>query len=362
MVDDERWMRRALIHAARGLGRTTPNPVVGACIVTRDGVVVGDGAHERAGGPHAEVHALQEAGSRAHGATLYCTLEPCVHRGYRRTGPCTEQIIAAGVSRVVAAIEDPNPRVRGQGVATLRAHGIEVLMGVAAAEAERLNRAYLMSVRHGRPWVILKTAMSADGCVTAARGARTAITGAASFRHAQMVRAQVDAVAVGSGTVLVDDPILTVREVYRARPITRVVFDRRLRLPPSAAILQARAAGPVILLTAASAANQHADRVRALEHAGAKVVTLETGSVREALEALSGLEVQSLLVEGGPTLHRALFAAQLVDELNLYVASMVAGRDGVRWYAPANTVAMDSLRARALGRDVLVEGYVHRTH
>ena len=238
-------MRRALAHAARGLGRTTPNPVVGCCIVTPDGVVVGDGAHERAGGPHAEVRALEEAGSHARGATLYCTLEPCVHVG--RTGPCTERIIAAGVARVVAALEDPDPRVSGRGFEALRAHGIDVTVGVESERSERLNRAYLMSSRQGRPWVILKAAMSADGCVAAGPGMRTPITSGPAHRHAQLVRAQVDAVAIGSETLLVDEPLLTVREVYRARPLTRVVFDRRLRTPPSARLLSTGEAGPIMI-------------------------------------------------------------------------------------------------------------------
>lgn len=244
-------MRRAIAVAARGLGRTTPNPVVGCCIVTAEGVVVGDGAHERAGGPHAEVNALLEAGSHARGATLYCTLEPCVHIG--RTGPCTERIIEAGVSRVVAAIEDPDPRVSGRGFEKLKAHGIEVVVGVEREAAERVNRAYLMTSRRGRPWVILKAAMSGDGNVAARPGERTLITSEAARLHAQLVRAEVDAIAIGSGTLLADDPLLTVREVYRERPLTRVVFDRRLRTIPSARLLTTVDSGPVIILTSKSA-------------------------------------------------------------------------------------------------------------
>ena len=165
---DTRWMRRALEHARRGLGRTTPNPVVGASVVTPEGIVVGDGAHERAGEAHAEIHALDEAGARAHGATLYCTLEPCAHTG--RTGPCTERIIAAGIARVVAALQDPDPRVQGRGFARLRDHGVTVDIGVERAAAARLNQPYLTAMTLGRPFVILKAATSLDGRIAARSG------------------------------------------------------------------------------------------------------------------------------------------------------------------------------------------------
>src|SRR5437016_4852851 len=192
---DHRWMRRALEQARRGLGRTTPNPVVGACIVTDEGVVVGDGAHEGAGEPHAEIHALDEAGERARGATLYCTLEPCSHTG--KTGPCTERIIAAGITRVVAAMQDPFPLVSGRGFAALRAHGIEVEEGVEREAALRLNQPFLTAVREGRPFVIVKAATSIDGRIAAAPGQRTQLTSAAAIRHAQYVRAEVDAIGIG---------------------------------------------------------------------------------------------------------------------------------------------------------------------
>src|SRR6187399_3486939 len=244
-------MRRALAQAWQGWGRTTPNPLVGACVVTPEGVVVGQGAHERAGEPHAEIHALDEAGELARGATLYCTLEPCAHTG--RTGPCTERVIAAGIRRVVAAMEDPFPLVQGRGFEALRARGIAVDVGVEHEAALRLNQPYLSALRSGRPFVTLKAATSLDGRIAAAPGQRTPLTSLPALRHAHCVRAQVDAVAVGSGTVLADDPLLTVREVYRERPLTRVVFDRRLRVPPTARLFSTLAAGPVIVLTSTTA-------------------------------------------------------------------------------------------------------------
>lgn len=355
-------MRRALAHARRGIGRTTPNPVVGACVVTPDGVVVGDGSHERAGGPHAEVNALDAAGTLAQGSTLYCTLEPCVHRGHRRTGPCTERIIASGIARVVAAVTDPYPRVNGQGFEMLRAHGIAVTVGVGAEAASRLNQAYLMSLRQHRPWVIAKVAVSADGYVSAAPGVRTELTSAPARRHAHTIRASVDAVAVGSETVLIDDPELTVREVYRARPLTRVIFDRRLRTPATAAVLRSRAAGPVLVLTSPAALADRVDHARTLEARGAVLIPVPTGLVRDGLQALSAYDVQSVVVEGGPTLHAACWDEDVVDQVHVYVAPTVIGYRGVSWGTDAMLTlsGRTRLRAQAIGRDVFMDGYVHR--
>ena len=353
-------MRRALEHARRGLGRTTPNPVVGACVVSDDGIVVGQGSHERAGHPHAEIVALEEAGSLARGATLYCTLEPCVHVG--RTGPCTERVIAAGIRRVVAAMEDPDPRVRGRGFAALRARGIEVATGVGHEAAVRLNQPFLTTTREGRPFVILKAATSLDGRIAARPGERTPLTSAPALRHAQYARARVDAVAVGSETVLVDDPLLTVREVYRERPLARVIFDRRLRVPPTARLLATLAAGPVIILT--SPARAAAEQADALRQAGATVLAVPGPSLGEALACLPALDVQSLLLEGGAQVHRAAWDGRLVDYVQLYVAPVHVGAEGVpllegRRFSPA---ALIERRVRRLGPDVVIEGYVHRPH
>jgi diaminohydroxyphosphoribosylaminopyrimidine deaminase/5-amino-6-(5-phosphoribosylamino)uracil reductase len=327
-------MRRAIEHARRGRGRTSPNPLVGACIVSDDGVVVGDGAHERAGEPHAEIHALNAAGAAARDATLYCTLEPCVHTG--RTGPCTERIIAAGVRRVVAAMEDPFPLVAGQGFAALHAAGIEVEVGVEREAAVRLNQPFLTAVRQGRPFVILKAATSLDGRIAGAPGVRTPLTSAAALRHAQYLRAEVDAIAVGSETILVDDPLLTAREVYRERPLTRVVFDRRGRVPPTARVFSSPEAGPVIIV--------------------------KTMDITEALRDLAGRGVQSLLLEGGAALHAAAWDAGVVDYVQLYVAPMSLGETGVPWLEGRRFDSMQLVDRKVdqLGPDVLIEGYVHR--
>jgi len=331
-------MRRALEQARRGLGRTTPNPVVGASIVTDEGVVVGDGAHERAGEPHAEVHALNEAGARARGATLYCTLEPCSHTG--RTGPCTERIIAAGIRRVVAAMEDPFPLVRGRGFAALRAHGIEVDEGVGREEAVRLNQPFLTAVRDGRPFVIVKAAASLDGRIARAPGERTPITSAEANRRVQYLRAQVDAIGVGSETVLADDPLLTVRDVYRERPLIRVIFDRRRRTPASARVFSTIKDGPVL------------------------VVGSRGEDLQSVLHRLASEGVQSLLLEGGAQIHAAAWDAGLVDYVQLFVSPVALGPAGVPLFGgrPWSMSSLIDPKVELLGADTLIEGYVHRPH
>jgi diaminohydroxyphosphoribosylaminopyrimidine deaminase/5-amino-6-(5-phosphoribosylamino)uracil reductase len=358
VVDDIRHMQRAVEQARRGLGRTTPNPVVGACVVSSGGVVVGQGAHQRAGEPHAEVHALEEAGVEARGATLYCTLEPCSHTG--RTGPCVDRILQAGITRVVAAMEDPFPLVRGRGFARLRAHGIQVDVGVERDAAIRLNQPFLTAVRRGRPFIILKAAVSLDGHIAAAVGERTAMTSVPSRRHAHFVRAHVDAIAVGSETILVDNPWLVARDVYRERPLARIVFDRRLRTPPGARLLTTLPAGPVIILTTSVAADgENAARLRC---AGATVIASDTAGLEGRLRQMLPLGVQSVLLEGGARVHGAAWDEGIVDYVQLYVAPVTLGPDGVpllagRGFSPA---ALCESRVDVLGPDVLIEGYVHR--
>ena len=353
-------MRTALQLAERGRGGTSPNPMVGAVVVDREGVLVGRGAHQAAGGPHAEVHALADAGERARGATLYCTLEPCSHQG--RTGPCAPLVIEAGITRVVIATEDPNPVVAGNGIALLRAHGIEVVCGVRADEAERLNAPFFTVMRHRRPHVTMKIATSLDGKVTAAPGTRTALTGAAANRHVHRLRAEVDAVAVGSGTVLADDPILTPRVAYRRRPLIRVIFDRRLRTPADAAILRTLDAGPVIIVASDRAAGS--DQAARLEGAGALILAAAPDA---RLEGILGLLVRhgvsSVIVEGGTTLHRAFWDAGVVDRVQMYVTPAALGPDGVPWLdgPVVSHSRIIERQACPLAGDVLIEAYVHRT-
>jgi diaminohydroxyphosphoribosylaminopyrimidine deaminase / 5-amino-6-(5-phosphoribosylamino)uracil reductase len=353
-------MRRALRLAERARGHTGPNPMVGAVVVDDDGVIVGDGYHRRAGTPHAEAHALAAAGDRARGATLYCTLEPCCHVG--RTGPCVERVVAAGIRRVVAAVGDPNPLVAGKGFAYLRAHGVEVTEGVEADAARMLNAPFFTWMRRRRPFVIAKAGTSLDGWIAAAPGERTAITGPQSWRFVHRLRAEVDAIAVGSGTLLCDDPLLTARDVYRERPLTRVVFDRRLRTPVSARLLSTRPAGPVIILTTGAAVAADPGRAELLEIAGARVVALPDLTVAAGLAWLGVAEVQSLLLEGGATLHGAAWDAGMIDRVLLLVAPTALGPRGVPVFAgrvPAAFTLHDR-RVEPCGDDVLIQGDVHR--
>jgi diaminohydroxyphosphoribosylaminopyrimidine deaminase/5-amino-6-(5-phosphoribosylamino)uracil reductase len=363
---DVRLMRRALALAERGRGRTRPNPVVGAVIVRR-GRVVGEGFHLRAGEPHAEVHALRAAGDAARGATLYVSLEPCSHTG--RTGPCTEAIIAAGVARVVVGCRDPNPLVDGKGTARLRRAGIRVDVGCLEADCAAANRAFAIWVRERRPLVTLKAAATLDGHIAdgAARDHRAPvwITGPAARQAAHELRAAHDAVLVGAGTVLADDPRLTVRLPGRARAAgaapLRVVLDGRLRTPPWARVLGRGA--PTLIVTAAGAGPA---RVRALEAAGAEVLALPARAGRvdlgRVLAALAARDVQSLLVEGGADVLGAFIRARLCDRVALFVAPRLIG-GGVpvaagRGLPVARALELGKLEVRPVGRDLLLAGDV----
>jgi diaminohydroxyphosphoribosylaminopyrimidine deaminase / 5-amino-6-(5-phosphoribosylamino)uracil reductase len=358
VVTETELMRRALFHAARAAGATTPNPMVGALVVSPEGIIVGQGRHPRAGEPHAEVFALDEAGERARGGTMYVTLEPCCYFG--RTAPCTPRVIASGVRRVVIAMEDPNPRVNGKGIAELRAAGLQVDVGLLAADASRLNRPFVTVQTEHRPAVILKAAMSADHWIAARPGVRTAISGPLALRRAQRLRAAVDAVAVGSGTVLVDDPLLTAREMVRVRPLVRAVFDRRLRTPPTARLFSAIDAGPVIILTTADALVAEAARADALRDAGA---TLVAGgeTLAGALRELLAHDVSSVLVEGGATLHRALLDEGLVETAHVIVADRPLGPGGVPAFGTGEMgiPGLAPSHVERLGTDTWMEFDVH---
>ena len=355
------YMARALLLAERGRGSTSPNPMVGAVVVDQDEVVVGSGSHRYAGGPHAEVYALREAGPRARGATLYCTLEPCSHVG--RTGPCAPAIADAGIARVVVATEDPNPLVNGRGLALLRARGVAVRSGVLGDEARALNRSFLSLMLRRRPFVTIKVALSRDGRVAAAPGVRTPLTGAAANRFIHRERAEVDAVAVGSGTVLADEPRLTARGAFRRRPLTRVVFDTRLRTPPGAKLLSTLGAGPVIIISTPSAAVEASGRAAALAEAGAEVICVpEEDRLAGALQVLGARGISSLMVEGGTTLHRALWDSRLVDRVQTFRTPHRLGPQGLGWL-PASIFqgALTNVTRTRLGDDELIEGYVHRS-
>jgi diaminohydroxyphosphoribosylaminopyrimidine deaminase/5-amino-6-(5-phosphoribosylamino)uracil reductase len=320
-------MRRALALAARGLGETNPNPLVG-CVVVKEGRVVGEGFHARAGGPHAEVVTLRRAGSRARGATLYVNLEPCAHHG--RTPPCAPLVRDSGVARVVAAIRDPHPLVSGRGLALLRRAGVAVTTGVLADQAARLNERFLVSIRRGRPFILLKVALTLDGRIATAAGQSKWITSAAQRRRARKLRRLHDAVLVGVGTALADDPLLLPRPRTR-RPFVRVVLDSRLRLPTSSRL--ARTATPRTPVLALACAPDPARRGE-LEAAGVEVVVVagEGGrvSLPATVEALRARGVTSLMVEGGGEVLGSFLAARLVDQVALFRAPLLLGGRGSR--------------------------------
>jgi diaminohydroxyphosphoribosylaminopyrimidine deaminase / 5-amino-6-(5-phosphoribosylamino)uracil reductase len=360
---DRHFMLRALELAERGRGLTSPNPMVGAVVVS-DGEIVGEGYHARAGGPHAEVVALAAAGPRSRGATIYVTLEPCSYHG--RTPPCAEAVIEAGIRRVVAALVDPNPRVSGRGLAALRAAGIEVADAVLGEHAERQNRAFVAAMRLGRPHVTLKIAMTLDGRIADRQGESKWITGEAARGQAQRLRSEVDAILVGVGTVLRDDPALTVRrEQPWPREPYRVVLDTHARTPAAAKLIAAGTPARALIVTAAEA---EASRVAALGAAGATVVAVAArgGRVdpRAALTALADLEVRAVLVEGGAEVHGAFVDAGLVDRVAVFLAPRLLGGRGATTSIGGlglslhGAVRLGPLEVSRLGDDLLIEADV----
>ena len=327
---DQRFMQLALTLGRRGLGRTWPNPAVGA-VVVKDGVILGRGWTQPGGRPHGEPEALRRAGEAARGATLYVTLEPCSHVG--KSPPCTEAIIAAGIARVVSAIEDPNPEVAGQGHARLRAAGIAVDIGLGAAEAARDHAGHFRRVRDKRPHVILKLAVSADDKIAAAGHKPVAISGEAAKARVHLLRAQCDAILVGIGTVLTDDPLLTCRlPGMEARSPVRVVLDPRLRIPGTSRLVHSSRETPLWLIASELAEAPAAVKLGA---AGAQVIRLAppknaTGfDLSDVLHALSEKGITRLLVEGGARVASSFVTAGLVDEVWLLRGPDPIGADGV---------------------------------
>jgi len=362
----ERFMRQALDLAEQGRGLTLPNPMVGAVVVTPAGEVVGEGFHARAGGPHAEVEALRAAGARARGATLYVTLEPCSH--YGRTPPCATAIVEAGVARVVAALGDPNPLVAGRGLAILREAGVEVVTGVGAADAERQNRVFLTAMRERRPHVTLKAAMTLDGKIADLHGASKWITGEATRRSAHRLRSESDAIVVGVGTVLRDDPELTVRlERPWPREPLRVVLDTGARTPREARLIRAGTPERALIVVGANAPEE---RARGLATAGASVVRCPTTDGRVSLDSLLAelftREIRAVLVEGGGEVHASFLDAGLVDRVAVYVAPLLVGG---RHATPVvggggrdlkSAVKLGSMTTTSVGDDLLIEADVVR--
>ncbi len=358
---DERYMRAALGLARKAAGRTSPNPMVGAVAVRR-GRIVGRGYHARAGADHAEVVALRQAGDAARGATLYVNLEPCGHVG--RTPPCIETVIAAGVSRVVAGMVDPNPLVSGRGVSALREAGVEVEVPVREEECRRLNEAFAKHVTQGLPFVILKLAASLDGRIATATGDSRWVTGPAARKYVHRLRNEVDAVLVGSGTVLADDPQLTCR-LPGGRDPWRIVLDGRLRTPLTAKLVNQRQPEKTVLVTGHGVP---ADRRKALEERGVQVWSfpLRQGriSLRRVLRKLARMGVLSVMVEGGAVTAGRVLAEKVVDKVLCFYAPKFIGAEGLPMVGDLGITRMRQCPeltrpvVRRLGDDILVSAYL----
>lgn len=366
---DLHYMTLALRLAAKGHGKTSPNPMVGA-IVASNGRIVGQAFHHAAGQPHAEVLALRQAGHLARGATLYVTLEPCSHLK-KRTPPCVPAVIQSGVRRVVVAMSDPNPAVSGRGLAQLRRAGLSVTVGVARKDAEALNRTYCHWIVTKRPYVTLKAGMTLDGQIATVRGESKWITGLQSRQEVHRLRSAMDAVIVGIGTVLFDNPVLTARRppgltTLASTQPTRIVVDSHLRIARSAKILMQQSSAKTIIATTKAAPQA---RRRVLERQGIEVLQLPSlggrVSLKHLLTALGQRGMISVMVEGGGELNAAFFKAKLVNHVQLYVAPTLLGGTqskgvigGVSPRRLAGAWKLRQVRTRVLGTDVVVEGNV----
>ena len=361
---DEQMMARAISLARNGLGRTSPNPLVGAVIV-RDGRIVAEGWHRKAGTPHAEIHALNMAGELARGATVYVSLEPCAH--YGRTGPCAKALVEAGVSRVVVAMMDPNPKVAGKGIAILQEAGIEVTTGVLEQEARQLNEVFLKWMTTGLPFVALKNAMTLDGKIATAAGQSQWITNEASRYETHRLRDIYDGILVGINTALADNPSLTTRlKEYQGRNPVRIVVDSRARLPLTAKLVTDGAARTIVAVTEQAPA----ERVEALRSAGVEIIVAGSSNhvdMQSLMEQLGAMKISSVLVEGGGSVNFSLLQAGLVDRVYAFIApKLVGGRDaltpveGEGFQELDRAVELENIQLRQLGSDVLLTGIVKR--
>ena len=363
-MNDSHFMNMALDLAVKGEGSASPNPMVGA-VVVKDGLVVGSGYHKIAGGPHAEVNALDAAGSLAKGATLYVTLEPCNHTG--RTPPCTRKILDSGVGRVVAAMKDPNKNVAGQGAEFLEQNGVPVTTGVCEAQAKKLNEAFIKYVSTGRPFVIAKCAATLDGRIATRTGDSRWVTGESARQFVHQLRHKTDAIMVGINTIRHDDPSLTTRlpGLEGSDPV-RIILDTHLSISRDARVLRQTSAVPTILVTGPTAP---ADKKKALENIGAQVCEVslknELIDMNPLMEQLGAMELTSLLIEGGSRVLASAFNRAVVDKvLFFYAPKILGGDDGIpicsgKGAAQMNKCIMiNDISVHRLGDDVLIEGYV----
>ena len=370
-MDDQYFMKKALDLAVKGRGFTSPNPMVGA-VVVKAGKIVGKGFHKAAGSAHAEVNALDDAGPAAKGATLYVTLEPCNHSG--KTPPCTEKIIETGIRRVVAAMVDPNPDVRGGGIDVLKSRGIDVTVGVCEAQAENLNEVFIKYARTKRPFVILKCAATLDGRIATRTGDSKWISGEASRAFVHRLRHAVDAIMVGINTVRMDDPRLTTRlpgdtvEIYGLDP-TRIVLDTRLSIPENAKVLQLLSDSDTIVVTGDSVSEEKKDKIK---KRGSRVIAspVEDGLIAldPLMDRLGALGMTSILIEGGSRVIASALSAGIVDKIIFFYApKILGGDDGVpicRGKGPEimkDSIFVKDVRVRRFDDDVMIEGYIDKT-
>lgn len=349
-----RLMSRVLELARQGMGRVEPNPLVG-CVVVRDGQIVGEGWHHAFGEPHAEVEALRSCGPRSRDATLYVNLEPCCHTG--KTPPCTDAIIAAGVRRVVVAMQDPFPHVAGRGIRQLQQAGIEVQLGVLEADAQDLNAPYIKLLTTGRPWVIAKWAMTLDGRIATRQGSSRWISGEPARAVVHRLRGRVDAILVGRGTVAADDPLLTARPAG-ARTATRIVLDSNARLSPDSQLVRTVHSAPLLVAASPDAPLGHVQRLR---EAGCEVLVLQNGSQDDRLavllDELGRRRMTNLLVEGGSRVLGSLFDARLIDEAHVFVATKLVG--GFEAPGPIAGTGIERMRHAATLRNTHIQQVGH---
>ncbi len=366
-IQSEQFMQRAIDLARKGLGRTAPNPPVGAVLV-RDGKIVGEGFHPAAGQPHAEVFALRDAGALALGADLYVTLEPCCHHG--RTGPCTEALINAGVARIYVGAQDPNPLVAGKGVERLRQAGVDVISNVLMSESQSLIAPFIKSISHGLPYVVFKAAMTLDGKTATSDGDSQWISCAASRELVHQLRDQVDGIMVGSGTVNTDDPRLTTRLAGGGgRDPVRIVFDGSLTTSPQATLYTQSSEAKTVLVTASDHTEKVLQHYRAL---GVEIIqvprTADGLNLPAAMVELGKMNLQYLLLEGGSILGGAMMRADLVDRVMIFVTPKIIGGDGYSLLSGegvasiSDTWSLINLRARQIDTDILIEGEVQHVH
>lgn len=358
--DDEKWMKRALLLASKAKGMTSPNPMVGAVIV-KNGIVVGEGYHERAGEAHAEIVAIKRAGELARGSTLYVNLEPCTH--YGKTPPCVPAIIGSGINRVVIGIEDPNPLIRGEGIRRLRQAGIEVELGILEDKSKKLNEAFFKYIIKKEPFVILKIASTLDGKIAMSDGESKWITGDKARRFVHLLRSQVDATLVGIGTILKDNPLLTSRIKGGKDPI-RIVLDSQLKIPDEANVLISNPEKTIIATTNLASK----EKIEKFQDKGIKILCLEPKegrvNLKHLLTELGKMNITSIMVEGGSRVNGSFFDEGLIDKMILFISTKLIGNDQALGMFGGKGVSslkeakkLKNSKIRRFGEDFCIEGY-----